>query len=63
MFSPTQDRHVKGEGFTHELGDRVLISTPSLGTLINTVQLSTQIPRWEFGVRALFRSLFERNLQ
>lgn len=63
MFSPTQDRHVKGEGFTHELGDRVLISTPSLGTLINTVQLSTQIPRWEFGVRALFRSLFARNLQ
>lgn len=57
MFSPTQDRKAAGEGFTHELGDRVVISTPSLGALVNTVQLSTEIPRWEFGVRALYRSL------
>ena len=57
MFSPTQDRKAQGEGFTHELGDRVVISTPSLGALVNTVQLSTRLPRWEFGVRALYRSL------
>lgn len=62
MFSPTKDRRAVGQGFTHELGDRVQIETPSLGVLVNTVQLSTEIPRWDFGVRALYRNLAARGL-
>ncbi|MGO3003901.1 MAG: fumarylacetoacetate hydrolase family protein, partial [Halomonas sp.] len=30
MFSPIQDRDGEGQGFTHHLGDRVTIATPSL---------------------------------
>jgi fumarylacetoacetate (FAA) hydrolase family protein len=35
MFSPIKDRDAAGGGFTHHLGDRVTISTPSLGALVN----------------------------
>ena len=42
--------------------DRVTISTPSLGALVNTVQLSTEIPPWTFGTRALFNNLTRRGL-
>jgi len=62
MFSPIEDRDGPGEGFTHHLGDRVTISSPSLGALINEVQLSTEIPRWTFGVRALYANLAGRGL-
>lgn len=62
MFSPIKDRHTVGGGFTHVLGDRVTISTPSLGALVNTVQLSTEIPPWTFGTRALFNNLTRRGL-
>ncbi|MEC4720113.1 fumarylacetoacetate hydrolase family protein [Noviherbaspirillum sp. CPCC 100848] len=60
MFSPIQDRDAPGAGFTHHLGDVVTISTPRLGALVNTVQLSTEIPPWTFGVRALYRYLAGR---
>ena len=60
MFSPIKDRDEKDGGFTHHLGDVVTISTPALGSLVNTVQLSTEIAPWTFGVRALYRSLGER---
>lgn len=60
MFSPIQDRDAPGAGFTHHLGDRVTISTPRLGALINHVQLCTAIPAWTFGVRALYRHLAKR---
>ncbi|MBV6325073.1 SDR family oxidoreductase [Duganella violaceipulchra] len=53
MFSPIKDRDTAGGGFTHHLGDRVSISTPSLGTLVNHVQRSDTITPWTFGVRAL----------
>ena len=53
MFSPIKDRDTVGGGFTHHLGDRVSISTPSLGTLVNTVQRSDQITPWTYGTRAL----------
>jgi len=33
LFAPTQDRDVKGSGFTHKEGDVVRISTPKLGVL------------------------------
>jgi fumarylacetoacetate (FAA) hydrolase family protein len=62
MFSPIKDRDTEGGGFTHHLGDKVTISTPQLGALINTVQLSTEIAPWTFGVRALYRNLASRGL-
>ncbi|UGQ47585.1 fumarylacetoacetate hydrolase family protein [Massilia endophytica] len=62
MFSPIKDRDAAGGGFTHHLGDRVTISTPALGALINHVQRSDQIAPWTFGVRALYRNLARRGL-
>jgi len=62
MFSPIKDRDAQGGGFTHHPGDRVSISTPSLGTLVNTVQRSDQIAPWTFGVRALYGNLAQRGL-
>jgi fumarylacetoacetate (FAA) hydrolase family protein len=62
MFSPIKDRDAVGGGFTHHLGDRVSISTPSLGTLVNHVQRSDEITPWTFGVRALIDNLARRGL-
>jgi fumarylacetoacetate (FAA) hydrolase family protein len=62
MFSPIEDRDAAGAGFTHHLGDRVSIATPALGTLVNHVQRSDQLPPWTFGVRALFDNLGRRGL-
>ncbi|MGB3832099.1 MAG: fumarylacetoacetate hydrolase family protein [Mesorhizobium sp.] len=62
LFAPTQDRDVPGEGFTHKLGDIVTISSPGLGSLTNTVRLSTECRPWTFGARALMRNLAARNL-
>lgn len=62
MFSPIKDRDAPGKGFTHHAGDRVSISTRSLGTLVNTVQRSDAIEPWTFGVRALYRNLAQRGL-
>jgi fumarylacetoacetate (FAA) hydrolase family protein len=62
MFSPIQDRGDEGKGFTHRLGDRVTISTPSLGALVNRVQRSDAIAPWTFGVRALYRNLSSRGI-
>ncbi|TDY21868.1 fumarylacetoacetate (FAA) hydrolase family protein [Paraburkholderia sp. BL6665CI2N2] len=60
MFSPIEDRHAPGGGFTHHLGDKVTIATPALGTLVNTVRSSTEIAPWRFGVRALYEALAKR---
>jgi fumarylacetoacetate (FAA) hydrolase family protein len=62
MFSPIKDRDAAGKGFTHHGGDRVSISTPSLGTLVNTVRRSDEIEPWTFGVRALYKNLAQRGL-
>ncbi|WP_459616005.1 fumarylacetoacetate hydrolase family protein [Bordetella sp. 2513F-2] len=62
MFSPTQDRAGPGSGFTHRRADVVRISSPRLGSLVNRVGLCTEIPRWDFGVRALYASLRARGL-
>ena len=61
MFAPTQDRHGPGQGFTHVVGDRVSVSTPLLGTLVNQVTTSDQAPPWTYGVGALMRDLAQRN--
>jgi len=62
MFSPIKDRDAPGGGFTHHLGDRVTISAPPLGAIVNTVRLCTEIEPWTFGVRALYTNLAERGL-
>jgi fumarylacetoacetate (FAA) hydrolase family protein len=62
MFAPVQDRDGPGQGFTHHLGDVVSVSTPALGTLTNTVRLSTEAPEWTFGTAALMRNLAGRGL-
>ena len=48
MFAPVKDRRGEGQGFTHEIGDRVEISTPSLGRLVNWVERSDACPEWTF---------------
>ena len=62
LFAPTQDRDVPGEGFTHKLGDTVSISARGLGTLRNTVRLSTECTPWTFGISHLMRNLAGRDL-
>ncbi|MEQ8659073.1 MAG: fumarylacetoacetate hydrolase family protein [Hyphomicrobiales bacterium] len=65
LFAPTQDRDPEGapgDGFTHKLGDVVTISSPDLGRLTNTVDLSTSCPPWTFGTRAFMANLATRNL-
>ena len=62
MFSPTQDRHGPGQGFTHVVGDVVTVSTPQLGALVNRVTTSDQAEPWTFGITALMQSLARRGL-
>lgn len=65
LFAPTQDRDPEGapgDGFTHKLGDVVTISSPDLGALTNTVDLSTNCPPWTFGTRSLMANLASRGL-
>lgn len=65
LFAPTADRTVPGSGFTHEIGDRVTISSDQLGTLENAVERTEQIPPWTEGIRAFIqgqrRIIAERN--
>jgi len=62
MFAPTQDRHGPGQGFTHVVGDRVTISAPELGALVNRVVHAQDAARWRFGIGALMRNLAGRGL-
>ncbi|PRA53121.1 fumarylacetoacetate hydrolase [Ochrobactrum sp. MYb68] len=62
LFAPTEDRGQLGQGFTHHVGDVVSISNSELGTLRNTVRLSTECPPWVFGASHLMRNLAERGL-
>ncbi|MGV2139683.1 fumarylacetoacetate hydrolase family protein [Agrobacterium sp. 16-2014-1-2a] len=62
MFAPVKDRHGPGLGFTHSKGDRVEISTPKLGKLINWVTTTDECPEWTFGTAALMRNLAKRGL-
>lgn len=60
MFAPTDLRD--GEGFTHKLGDVVQIATPKLGRLSNRTTTTHAAPAWDYGLRALMRSLAARGL-
>jgi fumarylacetoacetate (FAA) hydrolase family protein len=62
MFAPTQDRHGPGQGFTHELGDVVTVSTATLGTLVNRVNASDKVAPWTYGIRALMQDLNRRRV-
>lgn len=62
MFAPTDDRHEKGQGFTHVIGDIVTIATPKLGALVNRVSLSDKVRPWTFGIGSLMRNLAQRGL-
>ncbi|WOS63443.1 fumarylacetoacetate hydrolase family protein [Sinorhizobium fredii] len=62
LFAPVEDRGEPGQGFTHKIGDVVTISSPALGSLVNTVRLSTDCPPWTFGTAALMRNLAKREL-
>jgi fumarylacetoacetate (FAA) hydrolase family protein len=62
MFAPIEDRDAPGAGFTHHLGDRVTIASPTLGGLVNWVGHSDKLPPWTFGLNALMRNLAARGL-
>lgn len=62
LFAPTQDRDLPGEGFTHKVGDVVTIASRRLGSLTNTVRLSTEFAEWSFGIASFMRNLSARNL-
>ncbi len=62
LFAPTQDREEPGLGFTHKLGDRVTISTPKLGKLVNHVTHSNLAAPWTFGIGDLMHNLASRGL-
>ena len=62
LFAPTEDRDEPGQGFTHKLNDVVTISNDKLGSLTNTVKLSTHCDPWIFGTSHLMRNLAQRAL-
>jgi fumarylacetoacetate (FAA) hydrolase family protein len=62
LFAPTQDRDIKGSGFTHKEGDVVRISTPKLGVLENRVTTCKAAPPWNFGISDLMKNLVQRGL-
>jgi len=62
MFAPTKDRRGPGLGFTHEIGDRVEISSPRLGRLVNWVRRTDECPEWSFGLGALMANLARRGV-
>jgi fumarylacetoacetate (FAA) hydrolase family protein len=57
LFAPTQDRDQPGQGFTHKMGDVVTIRSRHLGSLVNTVGATEELPEWTFGLRQLFSYL------
>jgi fumarylacetoacetate (FAA) hydrolase family protein len=62
MFAPVEDRDAPGAGFTHHVGDRVVIAAERLGALENIVTTSDKAPPWTFGTGELMRNLAARGL-
>jgi fumarylacetoacetate (FAA) hydrolase family protein len=62
LFAPIEDRDVKGQGFTHKLGDIVSVSAPELGRLTNRMAYSDEAEPWTFGISHLMRNLAARKL-
>lgn len=59
-FSPSQDRHEPGMGFTHAVNDVVRIHSERLGMLVNRVNYSDRVAPWTFGIKDLMHSLMQR---
>ncbi|QRE74773.1 fumarylacetoacetate hydrolase family protein [Methylobacterium aquaticum] len=62
MFAPVEDRGAAGQGFTHKVGDRVVIRSPALGALVNRMRHCQDCEPWTFGAAALMRNLAARGL-
>jgi fumarylacetoacetate (FAA) hydrolase family protein len=62
MFAPTKDRDAPGQGFTHNVGDIVTVSSRELGSLTNRMTTSDQAAAWTFGTADLMRNLGKRGL-
>jgi fumarylacetoacetate (FAA) hydrolase family protein len=62
MFAPVEDRDVKGQGFTHKVGDIVTIASSRLGRLSNRVVHCEDAEPWTFGTGALMKNLARRGL-
>ncbi|MBN9219363.1 MAG: fumarylacetoacetate hydrolase family protein [Mesorhizobium sp.] len=62
MFVPSKDRGEKGKGFTHKVGDIVIISSEKFGALVNRVRLSPDCPHWTYGASHLMRDLARAGL-
>ncbi len=62
MFAPTKDRGVKGQGFTHKVGDVTTISAPALGSLTNRMVHADKARPWTFGTADLMRNLARRGV-
>ena len=62
MFAPVDDRGAPGSGFTHAMGDVVVVSAPQLGALINRMRRTDDCEPWTFGTSRLMRSLARRKL-
>ncbi|RIV81096.1 fumarylacetoacetate hydrolase [Aurantiacibacter xanthus] len=62
LFAPVQDRDAPGAGFTHKIGDKVTISSPRLGRLVNEVTTSRDAPAWTMGIGEFVRNLAGRGL-
>ena len=62
LFAPVEDRDVKGEGFTHKIGDRVHDLDAGARRARQHGALSTDCPPWTFGTAALMRNLAGRGL-
>jgi fumarylacetoacetate (FAA) hydrolase family protein len=62
MFAPIVDRGTPGQGFTHNRGDVVRVSSEKLGVLENKVTTCDLAPPWTFGIADLMRNLVRRGL-
>jgi fumarylacetoacetate (FAA) hydrolase family protein len=62
MVVPSGGRLAPGMGFTHHPGDVVAISNPYLGTLVNEVATTHEIPHHMAGLGALMENLAARGL-
>jgi Fumarylacetoacetate (FAA) hydrolase family protein len=62
MFAPVTDRGAPGMGFTHRVDDRVKIHSEALGSLVNRVDYSDAIAKWQFGLSDLMHNLARRGL-
>jgi fumarylacetoacetate (FAA) hydrolase family protein len=62
LFAPVEDRDVKGQGFTHEIGDIVSVSSPELGCLTNRMVSTRDAPPWTFAASHLMRALAQRGV-